>query len=566
MPARAFPLIVLMAPLVAPVEAQPLAYVFDHEDKWTHSAHAADLLRAAGFRVEPLPLDRPPAELEAGVIVLGSFVSEDPRYATYMARHARGLLDYVDKGHVLVQLTQADQTEPEPPFLPGTQGARRADPDFAQARVLAPGHPLMTGVEAPDGILSFHATRTIWESFVEQGGFEVILAADETARNPALMEAACGQGRIILSAIAFDKTIDPPAGRTPEGDAALEAFRRSFFANLSTHAVEVRAHRAPPPRVTPSTLSTPGFVPGSWTLVVLPDTQNYSQHYPGLFHAQTGWIAANRERRDVRYVIQLGDIVNNNAPGEWRHARDALGLLDGLVPVALVPGNHDYGPGGDASTRDTLLNEFFPFETYGAMPTFGGAMEPGRLDNTWHLFEAGGRRWIIVCLEWGPRDQTIRWAGEVMERHPGRTGILVTHAYMNNNDRRYDHTDPEHPQDYNPHQYRTPGGVNDGEELWQKLVRRHDFALALNGHVLGDGTGYLASTNDRGRTVHQILANYQMRELGGEGYLRLMEFLPDGRTVRVKSYSPVFNRYMTEPDQQFEFVLDPPAGGPAEPR
>jgi hypothetical protein len=144
-----------------------------------------------------------------------------------------------------------------------------------------------------------------------------------------------------------------------------------------------------------------------------------------------------------------------------------------------------------------------------------------------------------------------------MERHPDRTGILVTHAYMNNNDRRYDHTDTAHPQHYNPHEYRTPGPVNDGEELWNKLVRRHNFAFTLNGHVLGDGAGYLASVNDAGDTVHQILANYQMRELGGEGYMRLMEFQPDGKTVRIKTYSPVFDRSMTQADQQFEVELSP---------
>jgi len=314
---------------------------------------------------------------------------------------------------------------------------------------------------------------------------------------------------------------------------------------------------APTPR--PVEAAPPPFTPGSWTLAVLPDTQVYSLKFPGVFHAQTGWIVANRERWNIAHVIQLGDIVNNNTPGEWRNARDALGLLDGIVPYALVPGNHDYGPGGDASTRDTLLNDYFDFDAYARQPTFGGAMEPGKIDNTYHLFDAGGRRWIIVCLEWGPRDSTIEWANSVMAQHAGRTGILVTHAYMNNNDRRYDHTDAAHPQDYNPHEYRTPGGVNDGEELWQKLVRGHDFAFTLNGHVLGDGTGYLASTNDLGRTVHQVLSNYQFRELGGEGYLRLMEFLPDGKTVRIRTYSPVFDRYMTEPDQQFEVVMDQPA-------
>lgn len=113
-----------------------------------------------------------------------------------------------------------------------------------------------------------------------------------------------------------------------------------------------------------------------------------------------------------------------------------------------------------------------------------------------------------------------------------------------------------HPQHYNPHEYRTPGGVSDGEELWQNLVRKHRFVLTLNGHVLGDGTGYLASQNDSCHTVHQILANYQFRPLGGEGYLRLLEFLPDRRTVRVKTYSPLYDKYLTEADQQFVFTID----------
>ena len=157
---------------------------------------------------------------------------------------------------------------------------------------------------------------------------------------------------------------------------------------------------------------------------------------------------------------------------------------------------------------------------------------------------------IVACVE------SLAWADQVMTDHPDHLGILITHAYLNNNDRRYDHTDTEYPQLYNPHDYRTPGGVNDGEEIWQKLVRRHPFVLTLNGHVLGDGTGYLASTNDRGQTVHQILANYQFRALGGEAYLRLLEFLPDGRTVQLKTYSPLYGSYLTGPDQQFTLEID----------
>src|SRR5690606_10888288 len=131
----------------------------------------------------------------------------------------------------------------------------------------------------------------------------------------------------------------------------------------------------------------------------------------------------------------------NNTDLEWMRARDSMRYLDGVVPYGLVPGNHDYGPSGDASTRDTLLNDWFEFEDTALMPSFGGAYEPGKLDNTYHLFEAGGHPWIAMMLEWGPRDEVIAWANIVMEQHPDRLGIFITHAYLYNDDRRYDHTD-----------------------------------------------------------------------------------------------------------------------------
>ncbi len=300
---------------------------------------------------------------------------------------------------------------------------------------------------------------------------------------------------------------------------------------------------------------TPPFTPGSLTFAVLPDTQVYSLRHPAIFDAQTAWIAGNVDALAIHHVFHLGDITNNNTAPEWQNAASSMALLDEIVPYILVPGNHDYGPRGDASTRDGGLNHSFKFDRAARQPSFAGAYRQGALDNTYHLFAAGGHAWIALALEWGPRDEVIAWANDVMQAHPGRLGILITHAYLNNNSRRHDHTDHEHSQVANPHNYRTPGGVNDGEELWQKLVRRHHFVLTLNGHVTGSGTGHLASTNDRGNVVHQMLSNYQMRELGGEGYMRLLELLPDGRTLVVRSYSPLRDRYLTTPDQQMTLTL-----------
>lgn len=547
-------LALLLVSLVTPVLAQerPRALVLEIADPWTKQVGAARLLAEAGFEVAPLPLDRSPRFADAEVLWIGSFASESAEYREYVQKFHEDLQHYVGRGHVLVQLTQADQTEPQPPFLPATQGATRSDRDFGQALVLAPQHPLLAGVDAP---VQWDPKRTIWETFVHQSGFQVLLAGDAHAQHPALLEGAHGRGRILLAALDFDKVVDGASGEWIQNEAKL-AFARTLVRNLAQHALAVRNGKAPAPEVTPPPLAPEEYVEGSWTLAVLPDTQIYALRYPGLFTLQTDWLAANRERLDIRYAIHLGDITDDNTDLEWRRARAALARLDGVVPLALVPGNHDYGPGGDATTRETGLNRHFPFSAQRAMPTFGGAFVDGELDNTFHRFEAGGRKWIVIALEWAPRAEAVAWADGVMRQHPDHKGILVTHAYMNNNDRRYDHTDQEHPQLYNPHQYKTPGKLHDGEELWQQLVRKHDFLLTLNGHVLGDGTGYLASRNDRGHTCHQMLANFQMRELGGEGYLRLLEFRPDGKTVVVKTYSPLYESWLLEPDQQFRFELD----------
>ncbi|WP_367874342.1 metallophosphoesterase [Luteolibacter sp. Populi] len=544
------------------------AWVLESVDKYSGHAGLGELLRRAGFHVEPLPLDRPPyvkgsdAAGDVDLIAIGSFASNSKAYKDYMAAYADDLDDYIDRAGLLVQFAQADQDEKNPPFLPDTQEGTRDDRDFPASMILAPAHPLLAGIPTTDGgrSLAFELTEgeswfkkcVQWESFNRFHGFQVLLSGDAQARAPGLMEGAYGQGRFFVSALGVDKILDP-AG-TEVAPPSLRAFNGPFFRNLYSYAGLVRDLKTPPLALTPQ----PGtsLVPdGGWTLVLLPDTQIYSQNFPGIFDAQTAWILHNLRPRNIRYVLHLGDIVNVNSIPEWVNARRSMGMLDGKVPYALVPGNHDYGPGGNAATRETYLNDYFKEDYYKTWPSFGGAMEPGKMDNTYHLFEAGGVKWIVIALEWGPRDSVIEWANGVMDKHPDRKGILITHAYMNNNDLRYDHKDMVNPQAYNPHQYKTPGPVNDGEELWQKLVKNHDFVLTFNGHVLGDGTGYRVDHNDIGMPVHQILANYQFRKLGGEGYLRLVEFQPDGKTVKVRSYSPIYDNNLLESDQDFSFEL-----------
>jgi 3',5'-cyclic AMP phosphodiesterase CpdA len=528
--------------------AVPTAYFMDYADPFTGLLGTQKALTEAGFDVQPLPLDQSPTSLK-GLIVFGSFSSTSPDYVTYMGKYAADLYGFVDRGNVLVQMDQADQTEVVPPFLPTTEVARRGDLDLGQLYVLNPLSPLLAGVRVAGSYLAWQGGYVGWETFDSQGGFEVDLAADATGKNPALMQAAYGQGRIVLVSMSFDKDAD--------GNPERPLFRQAFFSNLLSYVTSVCQRTTPALNITPSAQGT-GFQAGAYTFAVLPDTQVYALLYPGLYDAQTAWIAENAKKRNIVYALQLGDITNNNTATEWQRAVDAFSLIDNIVPYAIVPGNHDYGPAGNAADRTTLMNDYFSYQRISAWPTFGGAYETGKLDNTYHLFSVGKRDFILLALEWGPRDEVIAWANQLMDNQPDRWGIMITHAYLNNDDLRYDYTDTTHPQDFDPHFYATPG-VNDGEELWQKLVRKHKFIMVLNGHVLGDGTGYLASMTDTGITCHQMLSNYQFRNLGGEDYMRLVEFQPDGTTVRVSSYSPLYDSYLTDADQSYSFTLDWPA-------
>lgn len=291
---------------------------------------------------------------------------------------------------------------------------------------------------------------------------------------------------------------------------------------------------------------------GSSMLAVLPDTQGYSAHFPGIFAAQTAWIRAHAAELDIRYVVHLGDVVNEDQPREWRRASDAMRLLDGVVPYAVTTGNHDYS---DRNQRQTHFNEFFSFEKASSTAGFGGAYRSGKLENTYHLFSAAGHAFILLSLEWGPRQSVVDWANKVMDQYADRLGILATHAYLYSDNRRYDHTNEGLRQRFGPHH--TTRDSNDGEELWQKLVRRHRFVMVLSGHVLGDGEGYLESRTDVGSVCHQMLSNYQTRKLGGQGYLRLIEFSPRGPGVEVFTYSPLYDRLLRGKSHELSFDLEP---------
>ncbi|HOW18117.1 MAG TPA: metallophosphoesterase [Phycisphaerae bacterium] len=285
------------------------------------------------------------------------------------------------------------------------------------------------------------------------------------------------------------------------------------------------------------------------TIVMLPDTQHYSRKWPESFLAQTEGVRRNRDRENIVFVTHVGDVVNdrNKDMNEWDAADRAMSRLDGVVPWGTALGNHDFALSKDG-TRDAsgFLQHFGP-QRFKGLPWYGGASANGL--NSYQLFSGAGMDFIILHLEMEAPDSSIAWAAEVLRQHPHRAAIVTTHSYLKGHDgvgRSIEKGKGE--------------GLNSGEEIWCKLIRNHpQIFMVLCGHVQATVEYHQVSINDAGNKVAEILADYQRRHNGGDGWLRMIRIVPAAGEIQVRTYSPVLDEFETDSDSQFVVPFELPA-------
>lgn len=287
--------------------------------------------------------------------------------------------------------------------------------------------------------------------------------------------------------------------------------------------------------------------PGSdenFTVVLLPDTQFYNEKYPDTSIAQTMWIRERFQPDNIKFVIGLGDIVQNaHVEQEWLNAHQAAKILDGVVPYSAVPGNHDLVVKDKVITRDsTLYNKYFGVARFAKEPWYAGHQGDTN-DNNYCTFRAAGRDFLVLSLEFAPRDETLAWAAEVCQQHPSHNVIVATHSYLNLQGRTTGQAKV------------TGSSANSGEQMWQKLVSKQpNVFMVACGHV--GGVNLLRSTNDAGNPVIEILTDYQNLTLGGQGWLRTMRFVPRENKIYVAAYSPLLKEHNPDPKHTHTIDLD----------
>ncbi len=294
-----------------------------------------------------------------------------------------------------------------------------------------------------------------------------------------------------------------------------------------------------------------------FTIIPLPDTQFYTQQANGgnnsIFKAQTNWIVNNKSARNIKYLIQLGDCVqngdNNGNPVEWQRADTSMSILENPVTTQLAHGlaygicvgNHDQGATGDGSGRNgssTFYNQYFGKTRFAGRPYYGGSSDPVKNNNHFQFFSASGMNFISISFEYDTNMDTLvlRWADSLLKAYPTHRGIVNSHWIINSD---------------------ASFGAQ-GQAIYNRLKNNANLHFMLCGHINPNGEARRTDVFNS-NTVHTLLSDYQDRTNGGNGWLRIMEFRPSEDKVYVYTYSPTLNQFETDANSQF--TLDYNMGG-----
>lgn len=299
----------------------------------------------------------------------------------------------------------------------------------------------------------------------------------------------------------------------------------------------------------------------SWSMIIIPDPQTYvkfGRNQP-LFELMTAWIDENIDYLNIKMVLCVGDLVEHNEminpDGEfgnqpsklqWESVSRSFNRLDGKVPYITALGNHDYGY-KSIENRKSNFNQYFPvdknFQNRKILRDVALNAEgiPTLENASFEITSPHGRKMLFLSLEFAPRDTIVSWANTIVnsEKYKDHTVVLLTHSYLNAN---------------NEHIVKENYPIEDfnyGKAVFDKLVKpSSNIQMVFSGHIGSPDdakahVGFRTDSNAAGKKIQQMVFNAQAlgggwMGNGGDGWLRILEFMPDNKTIQVKTFSPFF--------------------------
>ncbi len=294
----------------------------------------------------------------------------------------------------------------------------------------------------------------------------------------------------------------------------------------------------------------------AYSFAVIGDTQWLSKYNPAKMEGIYDWILENKDEKKIAHVFGLGDITEDwndaDKEQEWIQAQSFIYKLNGVVPYSLVRGNHD---------ESHYFNKYFATEAY--IDQYDGYfMVDGDITNSYKTLTFGDVKYLILNLDFGPSDEMLEWADEVVLSHPDHRVIITTHAYQGSDGGHfsadnvqtgadiYSLTDVDITVDYASRDY------NNGKEMWENFVSKHpNIFLVLSGHTADEDILLLQSEGVHGNVVTQMLIDPQWMDpkTNGVGMVAMLYFSADGQQLSVEWISTDTDKYYKEYNQ---FTLD----------
>ena len=312
---------------------------------------------------------------------------------------------------------------------------------------------------------------------------------------------------------------------------------------------------------------------GSFSMIMVPDPQSYVKFAANqpLFELQTAWIAQNIKRLNIKAALFTGDMVEQNnklisapLPNEyngdqtsrqqWEAISRGLARLDNRLPYIACQGNHDLGYIAAEYRYSMMPDYIYPERNMAFEKTLvsTGANYEGihTMENA--AFEFHDKAWgdlLIISFEFAPRDEALDWARQLIEseRFVNHKVIILTHSFLATNGERI----VEEGYKLTPRNW--------AQAVWDKLIYpSKNIKMVLCGHTgnppkIKDGekvnyqptTCYRVDKAADGHEVVQMMFNSQNGDgswngNGGDCWLRILEFRPDGKTIGVRTFSPLF--------------------------
>lgn len=273
-----------------------------------------------------------------------------------------------------------------------------------------------------------------------------------------------------------------------------------------------------------------------FTIPVFPDTQGEVGGNHKMYFSRFKWVVENKDKLKIPMVLHVGDLVNFDNYDHYDVASQGYDTLDKYhIPYAIAIGNHDTeavgflsgsaAPGNvNQNLRKTRkFNSYFPPNRF---INQRGRYEDEKSDNSYYTFKVGDTNWLVLTLEFCPRMGPINWAGDVIKDYFNYNVIILTHYHLTPKGEIADRNAGY--GDFSP------------QVVFDRLLKLYpNIKFVLSGHVVP--TALRVDTGVNGNKIYQMLQDYQHEDSGG-GYIRLLTFDIDKKTVSAEMYSPFYKK------------------------